>query len=251
MRPGMKMLMISRDRNEPDRRDMSRMPRNGADEWYIRRGDVSNRGRKRYDNGRFAPRNNYDYGTTNNYDDRSDMRYDRDMRRDYDMRDNYREGHEEMRRGVRSEYDEDEMEDGWRVPPVYERMNQIGFSANAEHESGGEMKSTHRPKMGRVPFTQEMAEEWMAGLRNEDGTTGPHWTLQQVKQVMQQKGVECDPYKLWAAMNAEYSDRCMVNKKHGVNTVDYYLDSAIAFWIKDRDAVDDKLSVYYMDVVKH
>ena len=172
------------------------------------------------------------------------------MRYDHDMRDNYREGREEMRRGTRSEYDEDEMEDGWYPPPVYNRMNQIGFSGQGE-SMGGEMKRSNRPKMGRVPFTKEMAEEWMENIQNEDGTKGPHWSLQQVKQVMQQRGVESDPYKLWAAMNAEYSDRCAVNKKYGVSSVDFYLDSAIAFWLKDHDAVDDKLSVYYMDVVKH
>lgn len=68
---------------------------------------------------------------------------------------------------------------------------------------------------------------------------------------MAQKGVECDPIRLWVAMNAEYSDRSAVNRKHNVNTIDFYLDSAIASWLKDKDAVGDKEAAYYIYVVRH
>ena len=52
-------------------------------------------------------------------------------------------------------------------------------------------------------------------------------------------------------MNAEYSDRSEINKKHGVTSADYYADSAMAFWLKDKDAVEDKLAAYYAAVVRH
>lgn len=160
-------------------------------------------------------------------------------------------------------------------PPVYEErerggMNQIGFALDNNREIGGDYRSDaaysrtdeleHRsPRMARGKpaaaatdtLTREMAEEWMNNLQNEDGTKGPHWTLEQVKQVMAQKGVECDPIRLWVAMNAEYSDRSAVNRKHNVNTIDFYLDSAIASWLKDKDAVGDKEAAYYMYVVRH
>jgi hypothetical protein len=52
-------------------------------------------------------------------------------------------------------------------------------------------------------------------------------------------------------MNAEYSDRAVINKKFGVNTPDFYAASAVAFWLEDDDAVRDKLAAYYRYVVEH
>ena len=263
MRKGMKMLVATRERDDRGKDygrsnyDYGRSNYDGGQRGemnrHMDRGMESRfrdrRGREHYDNGRFAPRGNY--GMESNYG------HERDMESGYDMENNYgAESRRGRRRGAYAEMDDDDREDhgaeSWYpyVPPVYQQMNPIGFSMEEKHK-GGEMTRGRSVGMGRVPFTKEMAEEWMSGLKNEDGTKGPHWSIEQVKQVMAQKGVECDPWKLWAAMNAEYSDRSAVNKKHGVNNVDYYLDSAIAFWLKDRDAVDDKLSVYYMDVVKH
>ena len=91
----------------------------------------------------------------------------------------------------------------------------------------------------------------MENIINEDGTKGAHWSLSEIKSLMQQKGIECDPVMLWVAMNAEYSDRQKIAKKYGVDRNDFYLDSAIAFWLKDADAVKDKISAYYTYVVKH
>ena len=119
------------------------------------------------------------------------------------------------------------------------------------HRKGGERMSGYGAGTGYIPFTREIAEEWVARMENEDGTKGPHWSLEQTKQVQAQRGIDCDPLEFWVAMNAEYSDRCAVNKKHNVNTIDFYADSAIAFWLKDRDAVQDKLAAYYEYVVRH
>lgn len=101
------------------------------------------------------------------------------------------------------------------------------------------------------PFSRQMAESWMSSIKNEDGTTGPHWTLEQVKQLMAQRGVQGDPIKVWTAMNAEYSDMVAVNRKYGCDRPEYYLDAAMARWINDQDAVEDKLAAYYACVVKH
>lgn len=68
---------------------------------------------------------------------------------------------------------------------------------------------------------------------------------------MAQKGVECDPLEFWLALNATYSDLCNVFKKHGVNTIDAYVDAAKAFWLNDKDSVPNKLAAYYTFIVKH
>ena len=138
--------------------------------------------------------------------------------------------------------------------PIYEepemvRMNKIGFEAESE---GQKYRGNIIPMSGggEKKLTQEMAEEWMETLKNEDGKIGPHWTMEQTKQVMRQKGIEVEPVTFWVIMNVLYSDYCAVLKKHNVNTVDMYADLACA-WIMDKDAVKEKAGAYYMDVVKH
>lgn len=180
------------------------------------------RGREHYDNGRYAPMRN-EYNT--NYSEPesrgiSPMR----IREEFG---GYQNNYE-----IESKQDGDEWEENPRV---------IGFAA-ASYSKGQHQAS---------PLTREMAEEWMHRIKNEDGTRGAHWSLDEVKRVMQQKGIECDPLKLWVAVNAEYSDRYAINKKYGVDKLDFYIDSAIAYWLKDQDAVKDKLSAYYTHVVKH
>lgn len=153
--------------------------------------------------------------------------------------------------------------------PVYERggqMNQIGFYAgdevqtnyrmNATHQTGDEMEHRSSPKMGggyssdmSMPMTREIAEEWTKGMKNEDGTKGPHWKMEQVKQLMAQKGIQYDPWEFFVILNAMYSDYCAVLKKHGVNTIDLYVDLACT-WLNDSDAMPDKASRYYEYVVK-
>jgi hypothetical protein len=91
---------------------------------------------------------------------------------------------------------------------------------------------------------------WVDAMVNADGTHGAHWTMEQVAEVAKMKGFTGNTWLLWIAMNAEYSDRSEVNRKHGMVTVDFYYDSAVAFWLEDDDAVENKLLKYYEHVVK-
>ncbi len=100
-------------------------------------------------------------------------------------------------------------------------------------------------------LTRAVAERWVNCMQNSDGTTGGHWKLDKVKQIIAQKNLPYDPVELWVAMNAEYSDRSKVNSHYGVNNIDYYIDSAVAFWLEDKDACDDKLLKYYEYIVKN
>ena len=148
-----------------------------------------------------------------------------------------------------------------------ERMNPIGFVArgsdiktdyrmNAGYNSGNEMEHKSSSKMiggyssdMSAPMTREIADEWMAGLKNEDGSKGPHWKMDQVKQLMAQKGIQHDPIEFWVVLNMLYSDYCSVFKKHNCNNIDVYTDLASA-WLNDSDAMPDKLAKYYDCVVK-
>lgn len=96
---------------------------------------------------------------------------------------------------------------------------------------------------------EETAKEWTQRMENADGTKGPHWSVDQVKQVAAQKNISEDPLDFWVAINMMYSDYCVMAKKHNVNTVDFYVDMAKAF-LDDKDAKPDKLGRYYHAVVK-
>lgn len=107
-------------------------------------------------------------------------------------------------------------------------------------------------------LTKEQYEEWMHSLVNADGSSGPHFTMEQAKQVQDKHGMEhIDKMAFWAALNASYSDLCEFFKKHGINTIEAYADYTLDFWFEDEDAVGggdgnaEKLSAYYSAVVEH
>ena len=53
-------------------------------------------------------------------------------------------------------------------------------------------------------LTKEMAQKWASSLRNADGSTGPHWSIDQIKRVMAQMNIGGDPRRFWIAMNEVY-----------------------------------------------
>lgn len=84
------------------------------------------------------------------------------------------------------------------------------------------------------------------GMINEDGTTGPHWTVEQTDSVAKQHGIRMQSYNKYDwnyVMNMVYSDY------YGVigNDTDAYCKVARRF-IEDRDAPEGKAYVYYMSM---
>ena len=256
MRSGMKMLLLSNQ--------------DGAESKYRDR-----RGREHRENGEYAVRN---YGGMNNREMNMESGGYGGMEMGMDNMESRRR--RDSRGRFRSEWDD--MENNYgnearmggypnRPFPVYEdgrsNMNQIGFSdrgdnvrtnygMTATYQTENEVEHKTSPKMGggysssmTMPMTNEMADEWTRGMKNEDGTKGPHWTMEQVKQVMAQKGIECNPLEMYPVMNALYSDYCSVLKKWNMNKIDFYVDLACS-WINDSDAVPNKASAYYEHIVK-
>lgn len=274
MRPGTKMLLITNMGNDGNPR--------GGDSGRGGNRSGGARNEMAYNAMRRDERSEMNYGRSEMDNGRTDMNYDdaEGRFRDRRGREHYDDGRYAPM-NARSEYDEPSDNyyarptGGWyptTVPPVYERggrpMNRIGFAAEGPVEFGQEYKShagydqmnEMEYKRGDTmsgygkaesvpPFSKEMAEEWTRGMKNEDGSKGPHWTMEQVKQVIAQKGVTHDPVEFWAVINAIYSDDVAVAKKHNVNTIDYYVDRAKA-WLDDKDAIEDKAAAYYMYIVK-
>lgn len=132
-----------------------------------------------------------------------------------------------------------------RAPEIMDRKHQ-GLSLQnsmTSRTSGGSGEEY-------IPLSRSMAVEWTRDMKNSDGTHGPHWNMEQVQQVMEQREIDCDPVKFFAVLNAVYSDYSAVAKKHGVNKMDFYADLAKA-WLEDDDAVEDKAGKYFRYIVKH
>lgn len=99
-------------------------------------------------------------------------------------------------------------------------------------------------------FSLDTARAWTKKMKNADGTQGPHWTLEQAKQIMAQRKIGLDPVQFWVTLCMVYSDFSPVAKKHGLGgSLDFYADMAQAF-LTDKDAKPNKLSRYYENIVQ-
>lgn len=126
------------------------------------------------------------------------------------------------------------------------RYNEMEYMPGKQGMMGGYMAEHQHRKLD-----EQTAMEWVRGMKNEDGSQSPHWTMEQVKQVTKQKGLdkEIEPVEMFAILNALYSDYDPIFKKHGVSNMEFYADMAKA-WIKDKDAVPNKAMAYYECIVK-
>lgn len=159
------------------------------------------------------------------------------------------------------------------VPPVYERdgrehreytpMNKIGFVVPKEDDMGrykgnemGYQSSEQYPGYAQytsdavAPMSSGTAVEWVNRMKNADGTTGAHFTMEQVRQFMEQQKIQCDELEFYVAINMMYSDYCKVAKRHNCNTMEFYGGMAKAF-LDDKDAQPEKLTRYYEYIAKH
>lgn len=101
-------------------------------------------------------------------------------------------------------------------------------------------------------LTLDEAEEWVQGMKGEDGKTGGRWPYHEIKQYAANFGIQGEEQivEFYAVMNALYTDYCKVAKKHGVDKVDFWADLAKAF-IHDKDAKSGKVKMYYECIAKH
>lgn len=254
----MKVRMLGGDNDRG--REYDRSPRSEYEPMDARFRDRT--GREHYDNGRFAPMRSA-YEPVSPY---VPPRMGDDEEEEYRRKWTITENRNAPMRGQgywpspspSAQYNGEMNEDGMRRIYGFGVMDG-GMRANYSHPQTGDEMGWRKGSADKgyshseayPPFSRQMAEDWMSNVKNEDGTTGPHWTMEQVKQLMQQRGIQADPVKVWTAMNAEYSDMVGINRKYGCDRPEYYLDAAMARWINDKDAVDDKLAAYYACVVRH
>ena len=257
MKPGMRLLMMEKVMENTRRDGMDR--RMDSPDMTMGGYDVESRfrdrrGREHYDNGRFAPMRN-EMGYEGPYS--GGNRYDIDVNR-YE----YKAPEENYRNEVRGGYDSDRIgdtrgEEGGNMRMIgfgRELYNDMRSDASIPSYREGDHMMGSKPKKGgaksSMGMDENIAREWTSKMENEDGTKGPHWNMEQIKKVMEQRNMTGDPVAFWVAMNMMYSDYCKVAKKLGVNSVDFYSEMAKAF-LEDKDTgVPDKLTAYYESIAK-
>lgn len=103
-------------------------------------------------------------------------------------------------------------------------------------------------------FNEEHARHAVGMMHNEDGSKGPHWTVEETTSIANQLGINLtsEKHNKWdwyVAMNMIYSDfyKAVVAMTGSANTK-YFAELAKA-WISDKDAPDGKMWYYYLHVM--
>ena len=130
----------------------------------------------------------------------------------------------------------------YRSDAGYPRMNE------SEHRRSP-MDKGHAQGKGMGKLDKQTADEWVNNMTTADGYKGKRWSQEQAKQVMMQQGIDCDPMEFYVAINMMFSDYGKIAEEMGIDNVDFYAKMAKAF-LKDPDAVQDKLMAYYSTIAK-
>lgn len=234
MKKAVKMKLIS-DANKNRRyyRDPNREPyetRNkfkddygnyGYEEPNRPRNDFYDRdGRRHYDNGRFAPQNQY-HPVGFDLGDQEEIS-DRYFPPIYNAYHNYKNSHPENQDDT--------------------------YYLNARFQMDKENKNHHPKKLDK-----ETAEKWVSQMSKPDkkGEKGGKWTYEETAQILKERELNVDPVLFFVAMNMMFSDYGKTLAKHNVNSVNLYIDLAMD-WIEDDDvaAGKEKTTDYYYCVVK-
>lgn len=103
-------------------------------------------------------------------------------------------------------------------------------------------------------FDEEHARYAVEEMENEDGTKGPHWTVEETTSVANQMGINLrsEKHNKWdwyVAMNMVYSDfyKAVVAMTGGANTK-HFAELAKA-WVSDKDISEGKMWHYYVYIM--
>ena len=103
-------------------------------------------------------------------------------------------------------------------------------------------------------FDRETAMQWAERMKNADGSTGPHWTMEQTTAIADSMGIPEHEIPRWAwgvTMNMMYSDYYPVAVEFGLNRPEFYAALAKAFLLdKDGPGPERKLMEYYENIAK-
>lgn len=110
----------------------------------------------------------------------------------------------------------------------------------------------HEAKHG-PHFSEEKARKAVSKMENEDGSVGPHWSIEETSALANQHSVRLDErfnkYDWYVALNMIYSDyyQVIVSLTNSNNTK-HFVEFAKA-WLNDKDIDEGKMWYYYVYVM--
>ena len=161
---------------------------------------------------------------------------DRPMDHGRDYRDGYRG---DYRSDYRGDYREDHRRD-YREP---ERDGRYERDYRGEEREG-------------MKLPRHEMKEWKQRLKNADGTTGEHFTAEQMKDVSHQVGASFEEYDeadLCMAANMLYSDLCEALRMLVPKEKEALIYAKMArYWLEDEDGPkgSEKLAMYFYCIVE-
>ena len=102
-------------------------------------------------------------------------------------------------------------------------------------------------------FNEEHARKAVSKMENEDGSRGPHWSIEETTALANQHGVNLgnrfNRYDWYVALNMIYSDyyKVIVGITNSNNTK-HFVEFAKA-WMNDKDIEEGKMWYYYIYVM--
>jgi hypothetical protein len=141
----------------------------------------------------------------------------------------------------------------------------VGGRDHGEDYRGGDMRGDYRSDMrGRdygegeteeVKLSKSDMKRWKKMLKNGDGTTGEHFTAEQIHDVAHQVGASYDEYEehdLCMAANMLYSDLCEALRMLIPKEKEALIYAKMArYWLEDEDGPkgSEKLAMYFYCIV--
>lgn len=103
-------------------------------------------------------------------------------------------------------------------------------------------------------FNEEYAKHAVEHMENEDGSKGPHWSVEETTSVANQMGInlksgKCNKWDWYVAMNMIYSDfyKAVLNIT-GNSNAKYFAELTKA-WLHDKDIEEGKMWNYYIHIM--
>lgn len=141
----------------------------------------------------------------------------------------------------------------------------VGGRDHGENYRGGDMRGDYRGDMRGRDYGEGETEEvklgksdmkrWKKMLKNGDGTTGEHFTGEQIHDVAHQVGASYDEYEehdLCMAANMLYSDLCEALRMLVPKEKEALIYAKMArYWLEDEDGPkgSEKLAMYFYCIV--
>lgn len=115
-------------------------------------------------------------------------------------------------------------------------------------------KLEHYERMYGPHFNEECAHKAVKKMENEDGSKGPHWSIEETERIAQQYGVNIksdkfNKYDWFVALNMIRSDfyHAVVNMT-GTDNVKHFVELTKA-WLNDKDIEEGKMWFYFRYVM--